>query len=642
MIHLINMPFGSIHHPALGLCLIKEQLHQAGIKARVFDFNIMFARMIGFAGYEAIAMFKGVDIQVSEWLFAKYAWDKDPGPTENEFLNLCEKELPDIPKVPNTREWLKKIRHEVIPVFLSEAVKQLQYAGPLHAAGFSCLFFQTISSIALGKTLKQQHPDIRLAYGGPCFHDEMGDELIRKILWIDAVSTGEADNVVVPLFKALEQKNLPSDLQGILYRDESGTVRSDKPAEPMPKEFLEALPDPDFDDYFETARNFRIVPPPGHGSGLAYLLLEGSRGCWWGQNHHCTFCGLNGHGMGYRPKTGARIFQTISEYARRYPACRYHFTDNNLSMAYFKTLYPKLENSRFREQLSMFGEVRVTLNRAQLQDMSAAGIRYLQPGIESLSAHLLTLLRKGITVVQNLHFLKMCREYNIVPIWNNLIRIPGEHQADYTYMEKLIPKIMHLPPPHSTRGTCYIECHRFSPYFCEKNRWLENCRPQSWYKALFPGDLIDLSRVAYYFEAEWKDTLEPEAYAPVTELCKKWSKTWGREEVLPGLHMYARDDQGLDIRDTRNGQKTEISLSPDMAMIYQAISDPCETDKIKVNIEEKHGKKLSVNRIETCLDQFMEDQTAIEENGIYLGLALPGNTREPSLQERIQLYAREL
>ena len=30
------------------------------------------------------------------------------------------------------------------------------------------------------------------------------------------------------------------------------------------------------------------------------LFLETSRGCWWGQRMHCTFCGLNGSGMVYR------------------------------------------------------------------------------------------------------------------------------------------------------------------------------------------------------------------------------------------------------------------------------------------------------------------------------------------------------
>jgi len=30
------------------------------------------------------------------------------------------------------------------------------------------------------------------------------------------------------------------------------------------------------------------------------LLFETSRGCWWGERSHCTFCGLNGLDLAYR------------------------------------------------------------------------------------------------------------------------------------------------------------------------------------------------------------------------------------------------------------------------------------------------------------------------------------------------------
>ena len=41
------------------------------------------------------------------------------------------------------------------------------------------------------------------------------------------------------------------------------------------------------------------------------LTMETSRGCWWGQKHHCTFCGLNGKGMRYRSKSSTRAFDEI-------------------------------------------------------------------------------------------------------------------------------------------------------------------------------------------------------------------------------------------------------------------------------------------------------------------------------------------
>ena len=45
-------------------------------------------------------------------------------------------------------------------------------------------------------------------------------------------------------------------------------------------------------------------------SGANYALyLEGSRGCWWGQKHPCSFCGLNGRKNVYRYKSAGRLYE---------------------------------------------------------------------------------------------------------------------------------------------------------------------------------------------------------------------------------------------------------------------------------------------------------------------------------------------
>lgn len=41
---------------------------------------------------------------------------------------------------------------------------------------------------------------------------------------------------------------------------------------------------------------------PLQASFASLLVLEGARGCWWGEKHHCTFCGLNGSLMKFRSK----------------------------------------------------------------------------------------------------------------------------------------------------------------------------------------------------------------------------------------------------------------------------------------------------------------------------------------------------
>ena len=137
----------------------------------------------------------------------------------------------------------------------------------------------------------------------------------------------------------------------------------------MSKEVLESLPDADFDDYFLEIDNMELSKAPAFNKGQ-YLLFEGSRGCWWGQKNHCRFCGLNAEGIQYRAKTGERVYRTISGYARKYPMCRYLATDNNLNMRYFKTLFPRLKKRPLHDELSMYFEVKVNMNRNQVKDLS--------------------------------------------------------------------------------------------------------------------------------------------------------------------------------------------------------------------------------------------------------------------------------
>ena len=69
---------------------------------------------------------------------------------------------------------------------------------------------------------------------------------------------------------------------------------------------LAELPIPDYDDYFEELQGslYRAAILPG-------LPVEMSRGCWWGQKSHCTFCGLNGGGMNYRSKAPEQVLEEI-------------------------------------------------------------------------------------------------------------------------------------------------------------------------------------------------------------------------------------------------------------------------------------------------------------------------------------------
>ena len=78
---------------------------------------------------------------------------------------------------------------------------------------------------------------------------------------------------------------------------------------------LDTLPIPDYDDYIDA-----LASSPAAADVTPMLMLETSRGCWWGEKHHCTFCGLNGLTMAFRSKTPERVIEEIETLRSRYGA----------------------------------------------------------------------------------------------------------------------------------------------------------------------------------------------------------------------------------------------------------------------------------------------------------------------------------
>ncbi|WP_428267365.1 RiPP maturation radical SAM C-methyltransferase [Haliangium sp.] len=638
MIHLVNMPFGSITHPNLALGLMTAQLGEAGLDRRVHNLNLYFAQRIGFGVYERIALFKGVDTQVSEWLFAAEAWRREFGPSADEFLTLSGEELGELPHIDDPRRWLLMVRDQVVPRFLDECIERIAAAGPVEVVGFSCTFFQTIASLALGRRIKEHWPEARLVYGGACFHGEMGDELIRKLPWIDAVSTGEADDVIVPLFEALAAGRRPRSLQGILYRRRDGQVSPlTVPHRPASAEVLDALPDPDYDDFFTDAASVGLTSEPGWNN-IVYLPFESSRGCWWGQKHHCTFCGLNAEGMGFRAKSAAHVLRTIESFARRYPSVRIvRATDNILAQSYFKELLPTLAEKPFGD-LKFFYEVKVNMTRPQVKALADAGICYIQPGIESLSRNLIKQMRKGMTALQNVFFMKCCREYGVMPVWNNLIRVPGERAEDYDLVAAWLPKLVHLWPP--TGGSPKIELHRFSPYYSEAERWTRSRRPAAWYTGLFPSDQIDIDRVAYYFDAEWNDTLGDDVhYQGVVDGMFDWLDMWREAPELPKLIMHDHADGSLCIEDTRGGARVDHELDPVAAHVYRVIDAPLKPVQIQRRLA-NFDTKLDPERLRELLAGFVAADLALTDDGAYVALATSVTTPDVPYEFRRRQFSK--
>jgi len=316
---------------------------------------------------------------------------------------------------------------------------------------------------------------------------------------------------------------------------------------------------PDYDDFSaaleENATAAEVTP---------VYLLETSRGCWWGAKHHCTFCGLNGGAMAFRSKSVDRVIEEIRHLADRYGAETLSVVDNILDMRYFRTLLPRIVEEEI--DVSLFYEIKANLTHEQVAQLWAAGIRHVQPGIESMSDHVLTLMRKGTTALQNVQLLKWCRELGVVPEWNLLYGFPGEYAADYDAMLPVLEAIQFLDPPCACGP---VRLDRFSPFHEDPASFgMVDVRPLAPYRYLYPFADDSLARIAYYFDFGYADGREPERYArPVIEYVQEWIAAGPRGAlwVSPG------GEEGLTIvLDRPDGSHETVGLSGWQADVYLA------------------------------------------------------------------------
>ncbi len=395
---LVCMPYVSIKRPSLALGLLKATLAAAGIHPTVEYLNLEFARRVGIERYGVANSSTSVFL-LGEWTFANTPGDYLPTISDS----------PGLRSFHSQEDWDRivwELRREA-PAFIDECARRLIKAGHKIVACTST-FQQNMASLALLQRIKELSPATVTVMGGANCEGPMGLALMRNYPFLDYVVSGEADEIAAPLFRALlEGGEVP---YGVISR-------------PLPHEAPRAtvkdlanVPRPDFDDYFEALEKYGLqqtVRPA--------LPVENSRGCWWGAKHHCTFCGLNGHGMSYRSKPGERAAEEMRFLAQRHGIKDFMVADNILDPAYFKTFLPQLTEDRFE----IFYETKANLKRPQLELLAKAGVTYIQPGLESLSDELLALMDKGTTALQNLQTLKWSRELGINVTWLMLFAFPG-------------------------------------------------------------------------------------------------------------------------------------------------------------------------------------------------------------------------
>lgn len=556
---LITMPWDALYVPSLQLGTLQAVLDRHGFSSRIRQLNLAFMEHLAAASASrdrplTVDDYRLVSTSFSgagDWIFAIPPFRTPTAEGDAAFFAYLDARglAASIPLFGWMREQAASFVELCADAVLADAPR---------IVGFTTAFTQSVASLVLARRLKQRDPSLHVVFGGHNCDGAMGAALHRAFPWVDVVVRGEGEVVFPEVVRALLAGREMPDRPGLCVRRDGASLAI--PEAPGSVR-MDDVPLPRFDTYFADleAASFR-----DQLAGDVSLAYESARGCWWGEKSHCRFCGISRMDMPFRSKTASRVYDDMITLARTYRRTEFMVVDYILDLDYLRDLAPRLRDAAL--DLDIFYETKANLRRDQLVAMRDAGIRRIQPGIESLSTPILQLMSKGVTALQNLRLLKWAAELDLHVTWNLLYGLPGEPPEEFERMARLVPLIAHLQPPATLAR---LELDRFSPYHADPARFgLEIVGPRRHYAMIYPvDDRATLADLAYNFEYRHADGRDPEGYiGALRAAVKPWMLRQARRALV-----WSRGPGFITIVDQRPGlPHARYTLDDTEAAIYLA------------------------------------------------------------------------
>ena len=531
-------PFGGVDRPAIGVHLLQSCVGQFdNVCTQVSYGNLKFACRIGLKAYQAVCYGPTTGL-AGERVFAPLAFesvrfDEMNVNDESYFKRRLAEKAPKIDfgvlesVVVQARDW--------VPDYVAEILSQ----NP-DVVGCSTTFEQTCAALTILKMIKAARPSVVTLLGGANCDGEMAHGLAEVAPFVDYIFSGECESAFPVFLKQFIVGKGPA--KGVI--------------EGSPCQNMDAIPTPDFREYYEQLE--ALFPNSElHQANAIWLPYESSRGCWWGQKNHCTFCGINGQTMAFREKSPDRVLEELKTLLISHPTKNVCMIDNIMPLSYFKTLLPRM--TELNRELNIFYEQKANLKFPQVKALKDAGVGVIQPGIEALNTDLLKHMRKGVSAAQNIALLRYCRNVGLAVNWNLLYSFPHDKAEWYHATLEVLPLLSHLMPP---TGVFHLSIDRFSPYFHNPEAYgIENVSPMEAYKDIFPRG-APLQRIAYHFVADYESAMisNPDVIEKIREAVSSWQTQWadGHPPALVVTELAPNVFMLLDTRGLVDGRSFEF------------------------------------------------------------------------------------
>lgn len=619
-IALVNMPLANLAMPSLALTqldtVVRRTFGGDEVRSSVHYLNHDFAHFLSLPAYGELMSFEHHPTGLGEWFFRSVAFPEQPDNAEEYFQRYY----------PQHSE-----RNRMIKMFALgkragleahfEAMIDKYELDKADLVGFTSMFSQNVAALAMARMVKKRNPGAIVVFGGANCESVMGREIVENSPVVDFVFSGPSLRSFPELVRCLMAGDEAGchRIDGIFTRQnrvQDASCGTGAPVQlggpPAVRSYgvendINELVEIDYEPFIQAyTTNF-----PDHGQPI--LLFETSRGCWWGERAHCTFCGLNGNTINYRSMRTDRaftLFNGLFQHAGRVRELQ--SVDNILPKSYLKEVLPFLDTP---PSVFMFYEVKADLDEDDFRVLARARVTRIQPGIEALNTSTLKLMRKGTSVFQNITFLVNAVRYGIEPAWNLLIGFPGEEIEIYQKYERELHLLTHLFPP---AGVFPVRFDRFSPYYDEADSYGLKLVPVDWYGLTYPWPAQALANLAYYFS----DTNYGAAYhtnaakmvGRLREKVDRWKALWAEGRQRPELRL---DDRGgvAWVYDSRTGTAVEYPIDATARQVLEGLT----TAKKLANL----ARELPGVDVEAQVKTLMERGLVFHEGERYMSLIMP-------------------
>jgi magnesium-protoporphyrin IX monomethyl ester (oxidative) cyclase len=600
-IHLVCVPWHALKYPSLALGILSGQVkeHCPNWQCDTTYLNIQWAEYLAEKTSGAIGVDEyseiGEDKQRSapgEWVFSNALHRTDEWQIDRYKETFVHGE---------ELFRLVVLAHRFAPEFVDAAAEQL-CAGEPDVIGLTSTFAQNIACLALARAIKLRAPQIKIVMGGANCDGSMGRAIHEEHSFVDFVVTGEGEDALVQLLEAIDGKREFSAVQNLTWRAADGSSVSNDQAATAD---ISKLPPPNFDAYFDQFMASSLT-----GAVEPSLVLETSRGCWWGAKHHCTFCGLNGSTMAYRMKSPDNVIREIVHLVSRHQVLDVIMADNIIAMQSFEDLLPRLKDMDLDVRLQF--EIKANLTTEQIALLRDSKVLHVQPGVESLSSHVLRLMEKGVNGAQNVYMLREMERHNITVSWNLLAGFPGEREADYEKMLAAFSSLIHLQAPI---GVTRIMIQRFSPFFDKPWLGFEQKNPSPCFEVIYDRSSKVLEKMVYMFESQ-PQGVSDEIIDRMDSEIRSWRAAYRAGSAL----THDVRDGCVHVADRRPGfGPAERALDATESAIYLAMDQPSRIGGIVRRVADLDVPRSQVDDI---LDRLRGWGLVFEDEGWWVSLSI--------------------